>query len=195
MSIFVLQKYCVDETASKTRKILAVYSFSSLLTNKKKHDKKKRGAIMIDKTIVELPRHKDIVTWSHSFSVGIKIIDEQHKELLDFVNDMFNHSTGNEEEELKYFKEVIHVAVDYIKKHFSTEEQLLAAANYPNLAGHKKAHETFTLEVVKSAKDFESGKRLVLEKYAYYLKDWILTHIAVMDKQYSAYFKNLQQNA
>jgi len=31
-----------------------------------------------------------LVTWSSTYSVGIKIIDEQHKKLLDLVNDMFN---------------------------------------------------------------------------------------------------------
>jgi hemerythrin len=45
--------------------------------------------------------------------------------------------------------------------------------------------------VVKSVKDFESGKRLVLEKFAYFLKDWVLTHVAVMDVQYAQYFKKI----
>jgi hemerythrin len=145
--------------------------------------------MMIDRTMPEISKHKEVVTWSASYSVGIKIIDDQHKGLLDFVNDLFNHSSGNEREELLYFKEVIHTVIDYIKQHFSTEEKLLTGINYPHFVDHKKAHDEMTLEVIKSAKDFELGKRLVLERFAYYLKDWILTHIAVMDKQYVSYFK------
>jgi hemerythrin len=70
------------------------------------------------------------VTWSHSYSMGIKIIDDQHKGLLEFVNDLFNHSTGNEREERDYFKDVIQQAVQYIKQHFATEEKIMIATKF-----------------------------------------------------------------
>jgi len=120
--------------------------------------------------------------------MGVKQIDDQHKGLLDFVNDLFSHSTGNEKEEQAYFKEVIQQAVEYIKNHFATEEKYMIATRYPDYAAHKKVHESFTLTVINSVKEYESGKRLVLEKFAYFLKDWVLSHVAVMDKQYSDYF-------
>ncbi|MCL1928837.1 MAG: bacteriohemerythrin [Treponema sp.] len=128
------------------------------------------------------------VNWSDSYSMGIKIIDDQHKGLLDFVNELYDHATGNEEEELAWFKEVIQQAVQYIKEHFATEEKYMKATRFSGYAEHKKTHDEFTLIVVKSAKDFQEGKRLVLEKFAYFLKDWVLTHVAVMDRQYSDYF-------
>ena len=136
-------------------------------------------------------KHKNHVDWSDRYSIGIKIIDDQHKGLLDFVNDLFNHSTGNEAEERAYFKEVIQQAVQYIKDHFATEEKFMVATKFPGYAAHKKAHDEFTLTVIKSVKEFESGKRLVLEKLAYFLKDWVLEHVAVMDTQYAAYFRKI----
>jgi hemerythrin len=131
------------------------------------------------------------VTWSDSYSMGIKLIDDQHKGLLDFVNDLFNHSTGNERDERAYFTVVIHQAVQYIKEHFATEEKMMIATKFPGYTEHKKTHDEFTLTVVHSVKDFESGKRLVLAKFAHFLKDWVLTHIAVMDVQYATYFKKI----
>jgi hemerythrin len=138
-----------------------------------------------------LPKSKEYVTWSNSYSMGIKLIDDQHKGLLDFVNELFNHATGNEADERVYFKIVIHQAVQYVKDHFQSEEKLMIATKFPGYSEHKKAHDQFTLTVVKSVKDFESGKRLVLEKFAYFLKDWVLTHVAVMDMQYAAYFRKI----
>jgi hemerythrin len=123
--------------------------------------------------------------------MGIKIIDEQHKGLLDFVNNLFNHATGKEQEERAFFKEVIQQAVQYIKDHFSTEEKYMLATKFPDYAAHKKAHDEFVVTVVKTVKDFEAGKRLVLDKFAYFLKDWVLSHIAVMDTQYAKYFKTI----
>jgi hemerythrin len=136
-------------------------------------------------------QNPNYVTWSDSYSMGVKVIDEQHKGLLDFVNDLFSHSTGKEDEERQYFKKVIQQAVKYIKEHFSTEEKLMVATKFPGYAEHKKIHDAFTLTVVNSVKDFEGGKRLVLEKFAYFLKDWVLSHVAVMDKQYAMYFKKI----
>ncbi|MDR2729787.1 MAG: bacteriohemerythrin [Treponema sp.] len=146
---------------------------------------------MIKEVIIMVVHPKKHVTWSDSYSMGVKIIDDQHKGLLDFVNDLFNHVSGNEKEEYAYFKDVIQQAVEYVKEHFRTEEKLMVGTKFPGYAEHKKAHDEFTLTVIKSVKDYESGKRLVLEKFAYFLKDWVLTHIAVMDKQYAEYFKKI----
>ena len=134
---------------------------------------------------------RDFVRWSDSYAMGIKVIDEQHKGLLDFVNELFAHSTGNVEKERAWFKDVIQQAVDYINAHFSTEERFMKATFYPGYAEHKKAHDEFTHTVINAVKDFESGRRLVLEKFAYFLRDWILTHVAVMDKQYTNYFRKI----
>jgi hemerythrin len=123
--------------------------------------------------------------------MGIKIIDDQHKGLLELVNELFNHSTGNEADEREYFKEVIEQAVDYVKVHFSTEEKYMLATKFPGYEEHKKVHKDFVLEVVKSVKDFESGKRLVLVNFSRFLKDWVLGHVAVMDVKYSEYFKKI----
>ena len=131
------------------------------------------------------------VKWVDTYSMGIRIIDDQHKGLLDFVNDLFNHATGNEQDERLYFSSVIQQAVDYIKLHFSTEEKYMIATKFPGYKDHKKEHDEFTLKVISSVKDFESGKRLVLTTFTRFLKDWVLSHIAVCDKLYSDYFKKI----
>jgi len=131
------------------------------------------------------------VSWFDHYSMGIKLIDDQHKGLINFVNDLFNHSTGKEDEERAYFKDVIQIAVSYAKNHFATEEKYMLATKYQNYAEHKKVHDKFILTIIKTVKDFESGKRLVLERFAYFLKEWILSHVAGMDILYAQYFKKI----
>jgi len=143
------------------------------------------------KSSAVIPQSKNHVSWSNSYSMGVKLIDEQHKGLINFINDVFNHASGNEKAERAYFSEVIQQAVQYVKEHFQAEEKLMIGTKFPGYKEHKKIHDEFTLTVVKSVKDFEAGKRLVLEKFAYFLKDWVLTHIAVMDRQYAEYFKRI----
>jgi hemerythrin len=137
------------------------------------------------------PKHKNHVTWSESYSMKVKLIDDQHKGLINFVNDLFEHASGKEKEERLYFSTVIQQAVQYIKEHFQAEERLMLGTKFPGYAEHKKVHDEFTMTVIKSVKEFEAGKRLVLAKFAYFLKDWVLTHIAVMDVKYAEYFKKI----
>jgi hemerythrin len=133
----------------------------------------------------------ELVKWSSTFSVGIKLIDDQHKGLLNLVNDLFNHVTGDDAEERVYFQKVIQQAVNYVKVHFATEEKIMIATKFPGYAEHKKAHDTFVLTVVDNIRDFEAGKKFTLSGFTKFLKEWVLTHIAIMDKQYFAYFKNI----
>lgn len=135
--------------------------------------------------------NSELVSWSPTFSVGVKLIDDQHKGLLNLVNDMFNHVIGNEEAERAYFKKVIQQAVQYVKVHFATEEKIMTHTRFPGYAEHKKAHDAFVLTVVENIREFESGNKFTLSGFTKFLKEWILTHIAIMDKQYFTYFKQI----
>jgi hemerythrin len=134
---------------------------------------------------------EEIVTWSNTYSSGVKLIDEQHKGLVDLVNEMFNHVNGNQVQELNYFNRVIQEVVNYVKVHFATEEKLMIATKFSGYSEHKKAHDSFVLTVVANIKDYQEGKRLTLSTFTKYLRDWILSHIAVMDKVYFGYFKKI----
>lgn len=135
--------------------------------------------------------NSELIAWSPKFSVGVKLIDDQHKGLLGLINDMFNHVVGNEEDEHAYFRDVIREAVQYVKVHFATEEKIMTATKFPGYLEHKKAHDDFVRAVVINIRDYEAGKRLTLTKFTYFLKEWVLTHIAVMDKRYFEYFTGI----
>jgi hemerythrin len=133
----------------------------------------------------------DYVKWSNTYSVGIRELDNQHKKLLNFVNELFNHISDDEADESAHFKEVIDEVVDYVKVHFATEEKIMRAINFPGYAEHKKAHEAFVLSILKTVRDFENGKRLVLINFTNFLRNWILSHIAIIDVKYSNYLKRM----
>jgi len=134
---------------------------------------------------------QELVSWNNKFASGIKLIDEQHKGLVDLVNEMFNHVTGNDLQEHNYFNRVIQEAVSYVKVHFATEEKLMLATKFEGYTEHKKEHDSFILKVVENIKDYEAGKRLTLSSFTRFLKDWVLSHIAMMDKKYFDYFRKI----
>ncbi|MDR2662978.1 MAG: bacteriohemerythrin [Treponema sp.] len=133
---------------------------------------------------------EDSVFWDDAYSVGFELIDGQHKELVRMTNELFEGcKKGGTAADLA-FMATIRNAVEYAQTHFYTEEKYMKKVNYPDLAAHVKEHESFVATVVEAVKTFEEGKAEPLA-LARFLKHWLLNHIAVSDKKYGPYLKDL----
>jgi hemerythrin len=135
----------------------------------------------------------EIVEWDDRYSVAIPLIDEQHKELIRLTNELYKGCLAGEEAARTNFMTAIKGTVDYVKYHFGVEEKLLQSVNYPELAEHKREHEAFVKHILDEVHSFNGGKKFVPNVFVRYLKDWILSHIAVADRKYSAYILNLKK--
>jgi len=137
-------------------------------------------------------KKSEYITLSNSFSCGIKLIDDQHIELVNMINDMYNQVSGSENMEYDNLYKIINKTIEYIKLHFATEEKLMFAAEFSGYAEHKQVHNSFILTVLETTNDFKSGK-VSLYSFTKFIRDWVFSHIAVMDKQYFIYFKQLEE--
>ncbi|MDR2258599.1 MAG: bacteriohemerythrin [Treponema sp.] len=133
------------------------------------------------------------VEWDDRYSVGIPLIDDQHKKLLEMTNNLYDACREGSEAATALFKEAVRGTVDYVKYHFAAEERILTNVKYPGFAAHKKEHEGFVLKILQDAKDFEEGKKFVPNIFVRYLKDWVLAHIAVEDRKYADYILGLKK--
>lgn len=131
----------------------------------------------------------ELITWTSKLSCGIKIIDDQHRGLVNFVNEMYQHITGNYVQEREYFSRVIQEMIAYAKNHFATEEKILRTTRFSDYIEHKRAHENFVFAIIENIRDFESGNRFTLSNFTRFFKGWVLSHIALMDKQYFVYIR------
>ena len=128
----------------------------------------------------------DSVTWDDSFSVGYDSMDDQHKALVDMINELFQACKQGVIEADMAFLQIIKKALDYAETHFTDEEELLREVNYPYLGEQKEQHKAFVEEVLKSTEEFEAGN-IEPVYLARFLKNWLLNHIAVYDKRYTPY--------
>jgi len=84
------------------------------------------------------------ITWKEEYSVGIKTVDEQHKELFARINKLFDEiPKGNKDAVL----EMLDFLQDYTIFHFNAEQDLMSRAKYPGLEEHKKQHEWFKEQI------------------------------------------------
>jgi hemerythrin len=135
----------------------------------------------------------DFIEWGERYLTNIPLIDEQHRELIRLTNELYQSCLLGDDAARAYFLKTIKSVVDYVAKHFSAEEKMLENVNYPGLRTHKKQHEEFVKKVLEDVKSFQDGKKFVPNVFVRYLKDWVLSHIAVEDKRYAEYIFNLKK--
>ena len=136
---------------------------------------------------------KRVVQWQNSYSVGVRPIDEQHMELINITNKLFSNYMSGQNKINAAFLNTIHEAVEYTRYHFGTEEKVMERINYPHYANHKREHTNFIREVLVKVDDFKTGKILAPLEFVYFLRDWVLHHIAVSDKRLGDYLLSLKQ--
>jgi|SRR5574344_42179 hemerythrin len=132
---------------------------------------------------------QNYISWNPSFEIGIPLIDEQHKKLVSLCNKVYlsllkSRKNGNELIWESSLVEALHECTAYVRTHLAEEEQLMKAAGYKDFISHKKMHETFIQKILEMDNKFETvtiGDTIVFVKFLY---EWIIQHIAYVDKQY-----------
>ncbi|MGV7929161.1 MAG: bacteriohemerythrin [Spirochaetota bacterium] len=121
------------------------------------------------------------LTWNDKYAVDVVEIDDQHRHLFKLTNDFHDALTVGSAK--KNLGEALDALVDYAREHFISEEKLMGACDYPELAHHKIEHDRLTREALDFRKRFVEGKPVSTLEFAKFLSDWLVRHIIVMDKK------------
>lgn len=126
-----------------------------------------------------------LLKWTDMLSVGIHAIDEQHKVLIDMINNFYNKI--NEKSNNELISELIGKMKDYTMVHFHEEEALFKKYNYTEFENHKKEHDHFIEKVKDLENRFKEGKIILSYEITAFLKDWLIKHIQGTDMKYSQF--------
>lgn len=120
--------------------------------------------------------------WNSGFETGIPVIDEQHKKLVGFVNQLSDEMSKGKGREIT--GPILTDLFEYTKTHFSLEEKAFDTYNYAEKEIHKKSHRDL-LEQIDDLEKRNRSKELVLSiKLLTFLSDWVKQHILVEDMKY-----------
>jgi hemerythrin-like metal-binding protein len=127
-----------------------------------------------------------LMTWTEKMSVGVEVLDDDHKRLMRLINDLHDGlKAGHGKEALG---KVLDSLVDYTRSHFEREEQLFAKTGYPNWLAHKKEHDNLTHQVLEVQAKYQGGGDTSLSlKVMDFLKTWLTNHIQGSDQKYTAH--------
>lgn len=124
-----------------------------------------------------------LLEWQDSFSVGIKEMDDQHKQLVKMINQL--HEAMKEGKGSTEVVKIVGEMIEYTQFHFKSEEQLMSEHHFSGLATQKMEHGSFIKKTLEFQADLNSGKRTISIELLNFLKDWLTNHIQVSDKKYS----------
>jgi hemerythrin-like metal-binding protein len=124
----------------------------------------------------------DIFPWSSKLNLGIAEIDDQHKELVKYINQLYK--AMKLKQGTKKSGAILKKLADYTVYHFSNEEKLFNKYGYPETKTHLKAHEILVEKVLQFKSQFEGGKAALSMELMSFLMDWLKNHILKTDKQY-----------
>ncbi|WP_448188304.1 bacteriohemerythrin [Azospirillum sp. sgz301742] len=128
----------------------------------------------------------DHVVWDDSMSVGVGILDNDHKRLLDMFNGLLK--TGVSTKSKDDLITLLEGLCDYTDVHFRREEALMERHAFPDMEAHKAAHRYFVDEVEKLRRELRGDQTMMLRiDLILLLKEWLIEHIQTTDKQYKPY--------
>ncbi len=122
------------------------------------------------------------MTWNTNFSVGVETLDGQHTGLFGIVNELHAATMAGQAQNVT--GSLLKKLVRYTRDHFSFEEKMMAATNYPGLARHRTHHTGLTKQVDEFMARYERGDGSVNIHLLRFLGDWLTKHIQHEDKEY-----------
>ncbi|MCE1246678.1 MAG: bacteriohemerythrin [Firmicutes bacterium] len=130
------------------------------------------------------------VQWSYELETGFEEIDNQHKELIKKLNELFE-AMGKFYHKEEAIQGITVFLSEYVTYHFKSEEALMEKYDYPGMELHKIEHNLLT----KSVMDFqqhlnEKGLSIAcLAKIQSFLINWFVNHVQQVDKLLAAFLK------
>ncbi|NTV94113.1 MAG: hemerythrin family protein [Thiobacillus sp.] len=130
------------------------------------------------------------IEWNESFDTGVAEIDEQHRILVNTLNEA--NAKLLENVSLDFVEQITQDLLSYALYHFETEEELMQECGYSDDSAadaelHLQQHRSFSSKVVTVRDNLRAGIPISREDLIGFLNDWLVNHILNTDKRLGAY--------
>ncbi|HEX8964275.1 MAG TPA: bacteriohemerythrin [Rhodocyclaceae bacterium] len=133
----------------------------------------------------ERRKSADFFVWNDTMSVGQAEIDADHKRLIGIINRLWVAEDGGNRQVIEF---VLDDLVHYTESHFKREEQMMDDIEYPDLARHRRIHQSICRRLEEIRWEYFQGIREELRgEILEFLRNWLNEHILVEDMGYRPY--------
>lgn len=124
-----------------------------------------------------------LIKWSEMMSVGVPVLDADHRTLIGLINNL-QRAIGDDEE-YACVGSVLKALDDYVQHHFAREERVMAVCRYPSLSAHAATHHRLSRQVAEMAEAYQAAPDSVRARQCLeFLNKWLIEHICSTDMDY-----------
>ena len=127
--------------------------------------------------------------WNKDHETNIPKIDDQHKQLIELINSLYQAIYGSETK--GKLSEILKGLIEFADVHFKTEEDLFKKYKFPEAKEHITEHQSFKEKMLDIQKKYKKQEIEVSFELVDFLEDWLIDHLETMDQKYVKYFKKL----
>lgn len=128
-----------------------------------------------------LAAHLPVFDWNDNRHVGIKTMDEQHKQIVESMNNIGAALAARHEPEKLW--SLFEQLASYTQMHFATEESLMDKYQLPSSARHKDNHRRLVDDLLSLSINFDNQSMVLAMRY---FQDWFFRHNESDDRPMAA---------
>lgn len=141
-------------------------------------------------------KDSQLLEWNDSYATGIAEIDEQHRILVNTLNEVNARLTDNPS--MDFLEQITQDLLSYALYHFETEEQLMQEYGYTDDSGadaesHLQQHRGFSSKVVAVRDSLRAGHSISRDELIGFLSNWLINHILNTDMKLGAFIAAKRQ--
>jgi len=127
------------------------------------------------------------IEWCELFVIGHPLIDEQHQDLFNIINQFHYELSTNHTKKIAV--STLNNLIQFAQKHFTDEEKISNEFGFPkeNLIQHQEIHGQLIMDIFELHTNISSGVETDLDKIGDFLTKWIILHVLIEDNKYKKY--------
>ena len=118
--------------------------------------------------------------WSDDLATNIKLIDEQHKEIIRRMNDVVEAGRTGDISAMRF---TLFMLQDFCVTHFSCEENLQIRACFPDFESHRNFHKSFLRKIAQLMDEMKKNgpSKNFGDEISDLVGNWLVLHIKNVD--------------
>ncbi len=136
--------------------------------------------------VINIEGKMEFIKFEQKHNLGIKEIDNQHKEIYNSLNHLYEIHQKNKKEVLNEFESLLQL----LKIHFQTEENFMKRHKAVEFITHKLEHERFIEKYFIYFKNFKENEPTLDTDVLLSIRNWLDIHFEKRDIKLQALVHN-----
>jgi len=133
-----------------------------------------------------------LFVWDNSCKTGITEIDQDHKRLVNLINDLYEAMQDGSGGAL--LLPIFSALKLYTAIRFTNEEQLMVECDAPDQEKHVQEHKLMMAKLADLESRHRKGEAAISLQTLSFLRDWLKNHICVVDQAMASQLKDKDTN-